>query len=58
VKKICKSCDRLLEEEEFDMWFPAIRVRKDNCKQCERRKQIEWYLKELRKQEEREKKKA
>ena len=51
MKKICKNCDRLLEESEFDMWFPAIRVRKEICKSCERKQQTKWIVKELRKQQ-------
>ena len=41
MKKICKCCRQLLDQEQFDMWFPAIRVRKDKCKKCERRQRNE-----------------
>ena len=50
MKLICKSCDRILEEEEFDWWFPAIKVRKEVCKDCERNEQTKWMVKELEKQ--------
>jgi len=51
MKQICKSCDRVLDETEFDMWLPAIRVRKETCKACERKEKTRWYLKELEEQE-------
>jgi hypothetical protein len=54
MKLICANCLKIKDEEEFDMWFPAIRVRKRECKECERRFRIKWWLKELEKQKQRE----
>jgi hypothetical protein len=50
VKLICKVCDQLKDETEFDWWFPAIKVRKEICKECEKRELTRWMIKELEKQ--------
>jgi hypothetical protein len=54
MKRICSLCGEMKDEEEFDMWFPAIRVRRYECKVCIKRETIKWWVKELIKQRERE----
>jgi hypothetical protein len=54
MKLICATCNRLKDEEEFDWWFKSIRVRKRECRECEKRERIRWWLKELEKQKQRE----
>ena len=50
MRKICKVCDELKDEYQFDMWLPSIGVRKDICRQCERKERIKWWVKEMEKQ--------
>jgi hypothetical protein len=50
MKLICKVYDQVKDETEFDWWFPAINVRKEICKECERRVRTRWMIKELEKQ--------
>jgi len=51
MKLICKVCDEMKDEEDFDWWFPAIKVRKEVCRSCERNQQTRWVVKELNKQQ-------
>jgi len=53
MKLICATCDKLKDEEEFDWWFKSIRVRKRDCRECERKKYLLWLIKELEKQKKR-----
>jgi hypothetical protein len=54
MKKICVTCDKMKDESEFDWWFKSIGVRKRECRECERLYTIRWWLRELTKQRERE----
>lgn len=49
MKRICVICGEMKDEVEFDLWFKAIGIRRYECRECNRKATIRWWLKELEK---------
>jgi hypothetical protein len=45
MKKLCHSCLIIKDEEEFEMKYPAIGVRRNICKSCQPKQKRLYILK-------------